>query len=114
MSELAASIDLTPLTEEIDELSTRLILNGVATLTPDDFESFRRCAEERGSSAVADAVHQLAESVAAALELPMPERTRIASTGLMELRRLLDEPSANRQATTPKSASASKTPRTRT
>jgi len=67
MSELAASIDLAPLTEQIDELSTRLILNGVATLTPDDFERLRCGAAERGSSAVADAVQRIAESVAVAV-----------------------------------------------
>jgi two-component system chemotaxis sensor kinase CheA len=105
MSELAASIDLASLTEQIDELSTRLILNGVATLTADDFECLRRSAAERGSSAVADAVQRMAESVAAALELPVPERTRIASTGLVELRRLLDEPPATRRATAPTAAS---------
>jgi two-component system chemotaxis sensor kinase CheA len=110
MSELAASIDLVPVTEQIDELSTRLILNGVATLTPDDFERLRRSAAERGSGAVADAVHRLAESVAAAIELPVPERTRIASTGLMELRRLLDDQPAARQAPAPKSPSAGKIP----
>jgi two-component system chemotaxis sensor kinase CheA len=110
MSELGASTDLAPLSEQVDELSTRLILNGVATLTADDFERLRRGAEERGSSAVADAVQRIAESVAVAQELPVPERMRIASTGLMELRRLLDESPANQPGPAPKSASASKAP----
>ena len=110
MSELAASIDLAPLTEQIDELSTRLILNGVATLTPDDFERLRRGAAERGSGAVADAVQRIAEAVGGAEALPVPELTRIASTGLMELRRLLDESPVDRKAPAPKPVSASKVP----
>jgi two-component system chemotaxis sensor kinase CheA len=92
MSELAASIDLASLKEQIDELSTRLILNGVATLAPTDFERLSRTAGDLGSSSVADSAHSIAESIDSAAALPVPERTRIASTGLVELRKLLDAP----------------------
>jgi two-component system chemotaxis sensor kinase CheA len=106
MSELAGKIDLAPLTEQIDELSTRLILNGVASLEPDDFERLGRTAADLGLSAVADAAHRIAETIGSALARPVPERTRMASSGLVELRKLLEEPPANRHAAAPASSSA--------
>jgi len=107
MSELAANIDLAPLADQVDEISTRLILNGVATLCPTDFERLSQAAAALGScSPVADAAHRIAEGIAAALSLPIAEQTRIASSGLMELRRLVDEPAANKQSTAPESSRA--------
>jgi two-component system chemotaxis sensor kinase CheA len=101
MSEVAASIDLMPLIEQIDELSTRLILNGVATLDSADFERLSRIAADCGNSLVAESAHSIAASIDSPLALPAPERTRIASSGLVELRRLLDEPSVGRQSASP-------------
>ena len=81
MPEVAASADQVTLTDQIDELSTRLILNGVATLSPADFERLGRAqttseqfsggrrASDRGEPRVR-------------LPLAAPERTRIASSGL--------------------------------
>jgi two-component system chemotaxis sensor kinase CheA len=106
MSELAASNDLAPLTEQIDELSTRLILNGVATLASADFERLSRDATDLGLSPFADAAHRVAESIAATSALSVPEQTGIVSTGLTELRRLLDEPPTTPEADTPASPSA--------
>jgi two-component system chemotaxis sensor kinase CheA len=97
MFELAADVDSVPLTDQIDDLSTRLILDGIATLGPADFERLSRVAAGLESNAVADAAHRLTDSIAAAIMLPIPERTRIANSGLVELRRLLDEWSANRR-----------------
>jgi two-component system chemotaxis sensor kinase CheA len=98
-------VDLASLTDEIDELSTRLILDGVATLDPIDFERLSRTARGLGNGSVAAAAHRIAESVAFALPSPIPERTRIANSGLMELRRLLEERPANSQSAVPESPS---------
>lgn len=106
MLELAVNADLARLAGQIDEISTRLILDGAAALCPADFESLSRTAADLGDRHLADAAHRLADAVAAALSSPVPERTRIASSGLMELRRLLEEPPAGLQSTTPAPASA--------
>jgi two-component system chemotaxis sensor kinase CheA len=106
MSESVASIDVAQLTEQIDELSTRLILDGVATLDPADFERLSRTATHLGNSSVADAAHRIAQYIDSALALPVPERTRVASSGLVDLRRLLDEALAGRQSTVPATPSA--------
>lgn len=90
MSELATNVDLTPLAGQIDALSTRLILNGVATLAASDFELLSLAAAGIGNRLVADAAQRTAESIASSLSLPVSERTRIANSGLVELRKLLD------------------------
>jgi two-component system chemotaxis sensor kinase CheA len=90
MLDLAASIDPAVLTDRIDELSTRLILDGVASLGPQDFERLSQAAEELGNGPLADAAQRIGESIAATPTLSVPEMTRLVSTGLVELRRLLD------------------------
>jgi two-component system, chemotaxis family, sensor kinase CheA len=91
--EQAAIGDWTVLTDQIDELSTRLILDGVASLAPGDFEGLGRAAEELGNIQVEDVARRIAQSIAPGL--PVPEHTRLVSAGLEELRRLLDStPSA--------------------
>jgi two-component system chemotaxis sensor kinase CheA len=97
MFEPVANVDLSPLTDLIDDLSTRLILDGVATLGPADFERLSEAAVNFGIGAAADTARRIAEDLAAACGLPIPERTRIASSGLVELRRMLDEGPATRQ-----------------
>jgi two-component system chemotaxis sensor kinase CheA len=92
MLELAANVDLTRLTDQIDELSTRLILDGVATLGPADFERLSRTAADLGSTPVESAAHRLAQDIGCASTVSVPDLTRIVSSGLVELRRLLDEP----------------------
>lgn len=101
MSEVAASVNPAALTDEIDELSTRLILDGVATLGRADFERLSQTATSLGNRSVAAAAHRMAERVAVALPSPIPERTRIASSGLMELRGLLDERPVGGDSTEP-------------
>jgi two-component system chemotaxis sensor kinase CheA len=95
MPEVAASADQVALRDQIDELSTRLILDGVAAISPADFDRLSQSADDFGNKAAAGAAHSIAESLASAL--PAPDRTRIASNGLMELRQLLDGPLPGRQ-----------------
>jgi two-component system chemotaxis sensor kinase CheA len=90
MLDLAANIDPAFLTDRIDELSTRLILDGVASLGPLDFERLGQAAAELGNGPLADAAQHIGESIAAVSTQPVSERTRLVSSGLVELRRLLD------------------------
>ena len=100
MLELGVTVDLTPLTEQIDELSTRLILDGVATIVPADFENLGRTAASLGQTHVESAAHRLAEDISSASAVSVPDLTRLVSSGLVELRRELDElPTAQREAT---------------
>jgi two-component system chemotaxis sensor kinase CheA len=87
---------LTPLTELLDELSTRLILDGVAALRPADFDGFRSSAPDLGLAEVERAAQRIADAVASASKSPLelPDLTRLVSSGLVELRRLLDEKDA--------------------
>ena len=92
MLQLGVHVDLTPLTEQIDELSTRLILDGVATIVPADFESLSETAASLGQTHLEGAAHRLAEDISSASAVSAPDLTRLVSSGLVELRRALDEP----------------------
>jgi two-component system chemotaxis sensor kinase CheA len=92
MWDLSVNSDPALLTDRIDELSTRLILDGVTSLGALDFERLGQAAIESGNSPLADAARRIAEKMAAALAHSIPEATRLVSSGLVELRRLLDAP----------------------
>jgi two-component system, chemotaxis family, sensor kinase CheA len=106
MLELAETVDLTSVTDQIDELSTRLILDGVATLNVVDFERLGSAAACLGNSQAECAARRIAESIASGATLPGPELTRLVSSGLVELRHLIDEPPASSSSTPPVSLSA--------
>jgi two-component system chemotaxis sensor kinase CheA len=110
MLELAANIDPALLTDRIDELSTRLILDGVATLCPLDFERLGQTAAGLGNRPLADAAQCIGESIAAAATLSTPEVTRLVSSGLVELRRLLDAALADPAAVATGSSSCAALP----
>ncbi|MGD0796901.1 MAG: chemotaxis protein CheA [Acidobacteriaceae bacterium] len=95
MSELATAVDLTALTDQIDELSTRLILDGVATLAPVDFERLAASADGLSAAHFAAAARALAARIAPPAAFAIPELTGLISSTLVELRRLIDEPSTN-------------------
>lgn len=99
--EQAAIVDSIGLTDQIDELSTRLILDGVATLAPADFERLGGIAEERGNAQLADAARRIARGIDAVSSFSIPELTRVVSSGLVDLRRLLDLPFSSPQSTAP-------------
>jgi len=105
MLELAENFGLVAMTDRIDELSTRLILDGVATLGPVDFENLCSLAAELGNPVAETVARRISECMAAEPPLCSPDLTRIVSSGLVDLRRLLDEPSTGSQ--TPLSDSAS-------
>jgi two-component system chemotaxis sensor kinase CheA len=88
---------LTPLTEQVDELSTRLILDGVAALPPADFDDLRSSAADLGLAEVERAAQRIADAVASTSTSPsqLPDLTRLVSSGLVELRKLLDENDAS-------------------
>jgi two-component system chemotaxis sensor kinase CheA len=91
MLELAQKVDIASLVDKIDELSTRLILDGVATLQSVDFESLSGTAAQLDCIPLSEAALRIAKSIAAR-SLAVPELTGLVSSGLVELRRLLDEP----------------------
>ena len=94
-----AVLDPSSLVELLDQLSTRLIIDGVASLAPADFEQLSAAAADTGYTAVATAAHELAEKYAASSGVPLPEVTRLLSWGLENARKLLREPSASADVT---------------
>lgn len=82
------------LTDQLDELSTRLILDGVASLSSADFKTFRDAAREQDRSLLADAAEGMAASFANAAGKTGPELTRQVSSGLVDLRSLLEQSEA--------------------
>ena len=92
MLEVATNVDVTGLIERIDELSTRLILDGVATLGPLDFERLSQMAGELGVARVETAARRTAESIASTPTSSIPALTGLVSSALVELRGLMDEP----------------------
>src|ERR1019366_3292345 len=98
MFETAQSVELTNLTDQIDELSTRLIIDGVKTLGAEDFERLSQTAATLGNSTVAEAAMQIAKQIAPPCNLAIPDLTRLLSTGLVDMRKFLDDPSAERPA----------------
>jgi two-component system chemotaxis sensor kinase CheA len=88
MSETAQSYSQVCLTEQIDEISTRLILNGVASINPEDFSSFGRLAAEAELTQAANFADQIAAGIPSAAS--DADLTRLVSSGLVELRRLLN------------------------
>jgi len=94
MFETAQSVELTNLTDQIDELSTRLIIDGVKTLSVADFERLSKMAADLGNGPAAAAAERVAKKMAPPCKLSIPNLTRLMSTGLVELRKLLDDPAA--------------------
>jgi two-component system chemotaxis sensor kinase CheA len=99
MFEVAENVELSTLTGLIDELSTRLIIDGAATLGAGDFERLSRTAAELGNDRVEEAAQRIAERIAAPSALSVPEAMRLLSCGLDELRSLLEDPQAAPPAT---------------
>jgi two-component system chemotaxis sensor kinase CheA len=99
---------LTNLTDQIDELSTKLIIDGVSSLTVEEFERFSVSASEQSNPQLAQAAAALAKSFAAIESGSIPERTRLLSTGLEHLRRVLEDPSSQAvdQPSAPSAASS--------
>jgi two-component system chemotaxis sensor kinase CheA len=91
MFELDQTVEVISATDRIDELSTRLILDGVGAVGPADFKRLAEAAADEGSNSVAGEAQRIAESITLSSAFPIPELTRIVSSGLVELRRLLDE-----------------------
>jgi two-component system chemotaxis sensor kinase CheA len=91
MFELDQTVEVISATDRIDELSTRLILDGVGAVHPADFKRLAEAAADEGSNSVAGEAQRIAESITLSSAFPIPELTRIVSSGLVELRRLLDE-----------------------
>jgi two-component system, chemotaxis family, sensor kinase CheA len=104
MFDTAIAAPVTSLTERIDELSTRLILDGVASLGPIDFEPLGALAAELGHPRLATAARVLGGGLAESQSAPIPERTRILSSGLVDLKRLLDDPAGETLAPAPANA----------
>jgi two-component system, chemotaxis family, sensor kinase CheA len=97
MLQLDVHVDLAGLTEQIDELSTRLILDGVATLASTEFEDLGRTAASLGQPRAESVAHRIADDISSASGSSVAELTRLVSSGLIELRRTLDELPSNSQ-----------------
>jgi two-component system chemotaxis sensor kinase CheA len=88
------------LTDQIDTISTRLIIDGVRTLEAADFEQFAHSAKQLGNKQLVGAAEELSRCLTKSANLAVPELTRILSSGLVELRRLLDNPEEDRTTLT--------------
>jgi two-component system chemotaxis sensor kinase CheA len=84
------------LNDLVDELSTRLIIDGVSTLTPSDFERFGCIAIDHGLSEVDTIAQRIAAEIAGTPPDAVPELTRVISSGLVELRNRLDTASSGK------------------
>jgi two-component system chemotaxis sensor kinase CheA len=87
MSQTAESSLQACLIEQIDDISTRLILDGVAAIAAADFERFALLAADAGLGQIGSAANQIAAGFVSTLSAP--DLTRIVSAGLVELRTLL-------------------------
>jgi two-component system chemotaxis sensor kinase CheA len=96
MSVSSVLSEATVLVEGIDELSTRLILDGVEVLHAHDFMRLAELATECGSSEVAALALRLAGTIRDASGPSSPELTGVLSAGLVGLRSLIDGESAPR------------------
>jgi len=95
MSTSAAIVEATSLTEQLDELATRLLVDGAASLTAEDFRSLSATATQLGNSAFADAASKLAETVkGSSNKKDLEARTTVLSDGLNQLRGLAESVSA--------------------
>jgi two-component system chemotaxis sensor kinase CheA len=82
--------EITVLVDGIDELSTRLILNGAAALRAQDFIRLGEIAVECGSNEVAVLAVQIAEAIETAGDAASPDLMGVLSVGLVELRAVID------------------------
>jgi two-component system chemotaxis sensor kinase CheA len=82
--------EITFLVDGIDELSTRLILNGAAALRAQDFIRLGEIAVECGSNEVAVLAVQIAEAIETAGDAASPDLMGVLSVGLVELRAVID------------------------
>jgi two-component system chemotaxis sensor kinase CheA len=82
--------EITILVDGIDELSTRLILNGAAALRAQDFIRLGEIAVECGSNEVAVLAVQIAEAIETAGDAASPDLMGVLSDGLVELRAVID------------------------
>jgi two-component system chemotaxis sensor kinase CheA len=82
--------EITILVDGIDELSTRLILNGAAALRAQDFIRLGEIAVECGSNEVAVLAVQIAEAIETAGDAASPDLMGVLSVGLVELRAVID------------------------
>jgi two-component system chemotaxis sensor kinase CheA len=85
------------LNDQLDAISTRLILDGVASVSSADFEALSGLAQEKGYSALAQASRQLAEQIAPPATFAIPELTRVLSSSLVDFRKLIEEAVATRR-----------------
>jgi two-component system chemotaxis sensor kinase CheA len=97
------------LNELLDELSTRLIIDGVDSLDPADFTRLSRTAADLGFPNAEKIAQRVAADIAQTAPDAIPELTRIISSGLVELRNQLHESSTVSSSTDTQSAHASAT-----
>ena len=90
MSPIAVTVESTSLTEQLDELSTRMLVDGIASLSAQDFSDVARAATDLGDEAFAT----LALSLTEAFDLPHEELRVQLNEGFGRLRALLDLPAA--------------------
>jgi two-component system chemotaxis sensor kinase CheA len=91
MPNLAEIDDLISLVDTIDEISTRLIIDGANSVTAADFHSLGQSAAEEGLGDAADIARRIEESIATPGLQSIPDRTRLLSLGLMEIREALGQ-----------------------
>lgn len=90
MSSSAAIVELTSLSEQLDELSTRLIVDGYTSLASEDFVRLYQLADAQGNGAFQAAAHTLAVFLAGPQMLKPSELTHLFGDALENLRSLLD------------------------
>ena len=77
------------LNDQLDTISTRLILDGVQSISPADFESLSLLALEHGSPTLSEAAAELAAGIAPPAKFSIPDLTRLLSSSLVEFRKMI-------------------------
>ncbi|WP_255551198.1 chemotaxis protein CheA [Granulicella sp. dw_53] len=90
MSAPSENAELTSLMDQLDDLSTRLILDGVGADISTGLQRLSETAAERGSNQIAMAARLLYERTTASAEASVPELTESFNSGLMELREMIE------------------------
>jgi two-component system chemotaxis sensor kinase CheA len=98
MSQLTAIVEASNLTEQLDELATRLLVDGAASLTAEDFRSLSEIASELGNPAFASAASKLEAVLDRSSREDQNESMAVLSAGLDQLRSLADPANSPAQA----------------
>jgi len=91
MIDLLEPTELVSLTGQLDDISTRLIIDGVSAVGVTDFQALHHLAQEMNHQEVAAIARRITDAVAGPVSLSIPDLTRLFSAGIEEMRHALEQ-----------------------